>query len=81
MDDGYFDKSIKTLILCTENFSLEECQLLQKLLLDYNIVTSLKLRNKYKNTYRIRISRRSMPLLRDLVSSSMHRDFVYKLGV
>jgi len=82
MDDGYFDNygRTKTIILCTESFSKIECILLQSLLKDLGIKTTLKIRNKDKDLYRIRISKTSIPIVRELVKPYMHNDFVYKLG-
>ena len=48
--------------------------------MNLGIKTTLKIRNKDKDTYRIRFSKTSMPLVRDLVSPYMHKDFMYKLG-
>jgi hypothetical protein len=82
MEDGYFDNHgrTKTVILCTECFTLEECKLLQSVLFKINIVSTLKVRNSIKGTHRIRVSKRSMPLLRELVTPHMHPYFMYKLG-
>jgi hypothetical protein len=82
MEDGYFDGygRAQTVILCTECFTPVECKLLQEVLLKLGIVSTLKVRNSVKGTYRIRISKSSMPLLRELVTSHMHPDFMYKLG-
>jgi hypothetical protein len=82
MEDGYFDGygRTQTVILCTECFTRVECKLLQEVLLKLGIVSTLKVRNSVKGTYRIRISKSSMPLLRELVTSHMHPDFMYKLG-
>lgn len=82
MEDGFFDNygRAKTLILCTDSFTKEECILLQKLLFKYGIISTLKIRNKIKNTYRIRISKLSMAKLRELVKPYMHNLFLYKIG-
>ena len=80
MNDGYFSVSHQTVYFCTDNFTKEECRILQKLLLNYNINSSVVLHNKPKNYYRIRVFKTSMPTLIDLVSSHMHPDFMYKLG-
>jgi hypothetical protein len=82
MDDGYFDNHgrTNTIFLCTESFTKKECVLLQYLLKDLGIKTTLKIRNKDKDIYRIRISKTSIPLVRDLVTPYMHEDFMYKLG-
>ena len=82
MEDGYFatDRS-ETVLLCTECFTKLECVLLQKVLADMGIKTTLKIRNKEKDTYRIRVSKLSMPLVRELVTPHMHPSMMYKLGV
>ena len=82
MEDGYFDDHgrTNTIILCTESFTKMECEVLQELLLGFGIITTLKIRNTKKGTYRIRISKRSIPLVRELVTPYMHPVFMYKLG-
>ena len=54
-DDGYFENygRTQTVILCTESFTKEECIKLQNLLLKYGIISTLKVRNKITNKYRI----------------------------
>lgn len=49
-----------------------ECETLQKVLLSLGIHSTLKVRNKQKDTYRIRIAKRSMPHLIGLVIPHMH---------
>lgn len=82
MEDGYFDSygRSQTIILCC--FTEAECKLLQQVLLDMGIKSTLKIRDSSRNTYRIRISKRSMPLVRELVISYMHPDLslAYKMG-
>lgn len=82
MEDGYFDGHgrTQTVLLCTECFTKEECMLLVKVLHNLGILATLKVRNPSKNTYRIRISKTSMPLLREMVTPHMHPSFMYKLG-
>jgi hypothetical protein len=77
IEDGYFDNHgrTKTVLLCTESFTKEECVYLQEVLSNYGIKTSLKVRDLQKDTYRIRVSKLSMPLLRELVVPHMHPDF------
>ena len=72
----------KTILLCTESFTKKECIVLQSLLLELGIKTTLKIRDKNKDTYRIRFSKTSMPLVRDLVTPYMHKDFLWgqKIG-
>lgn len=83
IQDGYFDGHGRTItvILCTESFTKKECIILQELLLNYNIKSSLKVRNKEINTYRIRLSKTSISILKSLVLPSMPLDFQYKLGI
>ena len=84
MDDGYFDSygRTKTVLLCTESFTKEECVILQTLLLaKLNIKSTLKIRDKINNRYRIRISKTSMDTVISLVKPHMHNDFLYKLEI
>lgn len=82
MDDGYFDSHgrTQTILLCTEKFTKTECILLQSVLQRLGKKSSLKIRNKDRDTYRIRISKTSMSLVRELVTPYVHEDFMYKLG-
>ena len=83
MDDGYFDAygRAKTVILCTESFTKEECIILQSLLEKLNIKSTLKIRDKFNNRYRIRISKTRLDIVISLVKPYMHKDFLYKLGI
>lgn len=83
MDDGYFDSygRSKTVLICTESFTKEECIILQSLLEKLNIKSTLKVRDKINNRYRIRVSKTSMDRVISLVKPYMHKDFVYKLGI
>jgi len=83
MDDGYFDSygRSKTVVLCTESFTKDECKILQSLLEKLNIKSTLKVRNKINNRYRIRLSKTSMDTVISLVKPYMHKDFLYKLGI
>ncbi len=80
MQHGYFDKygRRQTIILCAESFTKEDCLILQNVLSNMGIKSTLKI--KAKDTYRIRIPKLSMPLVRELVTPYMHSDFMYKLG-
>lgn len=82
MVDGYFDNygRTQTVILCTESLTKEECITLQNLLLKYDLISTLKVRNKLTNRYRIRISKLSLPKVRELVEPNLHSSFLYKLG-
>ena len=82
MDDGYYDSygRAQTIILCTESFSKEECIILQSVLEILGKKSSLKIRDKIYNKYRIRISKTSMERV-ILAKPHMHKDFLYKLGI
>jgi len=45
---------------CTESFTKEECIILQSVLVKFNIKSTLKVRDKVNNKYRIRIFKTSM---------------------
>lgn len=80
MDDGTnINGHIK---LCTDSFTLETVELLQKLLLNkYNIETSLhNAGNNKNNKYRIYIKAKSMPIIIKLIKPYIHPSFNYKLG-
>lgn len=83
MDDGYFDSygRTKTIFICTESFTKEECIILQSVLAKLNIKSTLKIRDKINNRYRIRISKTSMDTVILLVKPYMHKYFLYKLGI
>jgi len=83
MDDGYFDSHgrTQTVLLCTESFTKEECIILQSVLDKLDIKSSLKIRDKINNRYRIRISKTSIDRVIFLVKPYMHTDFLYKLGI
>jgi hypothetical protein len=71
----------KTVLLCTESFTKEECIILQSLLKKLDIKSTLKIRDKINNRYRIRISKTSLVRVISLVKPYMHKDFLYKLGI
>jgi hypothetical protein len=83
MDDGYFDSygRAKTVLLCTESFTKDECIIIQSLLKKLDIKSTLKIRDKINNRYRIRISKTSMVRVITLVKPYVHNDFLYKLGI
>jgi hypothetical protein len=78
IEDGYHDG---VLILCTEGFTPDECRLLQQALATLGIKSGLKQRSKVNGTYRIRISKLSMPLVRELTLPHVHPQYHYKLGI
>lgn len=83
IQDGYFDSHgrIHTVLLCTESFTKTECILLQEVLLKFQLKSTLKIRNKQMDTYRIRLSKTSIVTLKDLILPSMPVEFHYKLGI
>jgi hypothetical protein len=46
-----------------------------------DIKSTLKIRDKIKNRYRIRIFKTSLDRVSYLVKPYMHKDFLYKLGI
>ena len=85
MNDGYFYfyGRIQTVLLCTESSSKEECVILQSVLEKLNIKSTLKVRDKINNRYKIRISKTSKDRVTSLVKPYKHKDlfFLYKLGI
>ena len=71
----------QTILLCTESFTKEECLMLISVLENFDIKATLKIRDKNRDRYRIRISKLSMPKLITLVRPYIHNDFLYKLGI
>lgn len=71
------------LMLCTESFSKAECLLLVEALAVLGIKSNLRRRNAAKDTYRIRISSTSMPLVKQLIMPYMELtpEYLYKLGI
>lgn len=82
IQDGYYDGHgrTKTVLLCTESFTKEECFLLQKVLLNFQLKSSLKIRDKQRETYRIRISKTSIKQLQSILLPIIPVEFHYKLG-
>lgn len=80
MEDGYWNNSDQTILFCTECFTKKDTLFLIEQLSILGIKATLSIRNKGKETYRIRISKKSVPLLRSSVTPHMHPYFMYKLG-
>lgn len=82
IQDGYYDGQgrTKTVLLCTESFTKEECFLLQQVLLNFQLKSSLKIRDKQRQTYRIRISKTSINQLQSILLPIIPAEFHYKLG-
>jgi len=79
MDDGYFYSygRAKTVLLYTESFSKEECIILQSLLEKLNIKSTLKIRDKINNRYRIRISKTSLDRVLFLVNFICIKNLIF----
>jgi hypothetical protein len=82
MDDGTEVKKGGT-TLCTDNFTLEEVEVLIKILenkFNFKCTTQRKKsKNKARFYYRIYISKKSLPLLQSLILEFMHPSMVYKI--
>ena len=77
MNDGYYDGHDKTFLFCTESFSKEEVDFLILLLRKFDLKSGSK---KRKDGYRIRLSRQSVLLFKNLISSFMLPVYEYKLN-
>ena len=81
MGDGYWENSSKTIIICTECFSLQDIHILLYILrVKFGLVVSTKKRG---NGYRLRFSskEKNIRLLRSLIVSHFHPSMHYKLGL
>lgn len=72
---------LKHFFFVLNQFTKEECIILHSILVKLNIKSTLKVRDKANNTYRIRISKTSMDRVIFLVKLYIHIDFLYKLGI
>jgi hypothetical protein len=81
--DGTFDKSRSRVILCTDNFTKEECELLQNIFTKkYNIETYLKFSSvKLKDQYKIVIPKRELVKFQTLVVDYLHPSMYYRVGL
>jgi hypothetical protein len=79
-DDGSFDKSTKTVVLCTESFTLEEVELLISVLNDKWDLDSYK-KKASNGGYRIVIPQRKLAILQSLIGHIMPPMMRYKLGL
>lgn len=82
MGDGFFYQGI--IMLCTESFSKEEKELLINALQE-NFGIQATLNKRISSTgiqsYRIRISKKSMDKLLELVKPFFIAEMLYKLGI
>jgi hypothetical protein len=86
MGDGYWDKSSKTVVICTDNFTLSEVELLITVLKSkFNLTATVQRRIKSNKEicWRIRFSSKSenICLLRTLVQPYLIPSMLYKLNL
>ena len=85
MGDGYYNKSSRNIVLCTDNFTYLEVEKLQNILNEkFNIGSSIH--NKTctpsgRHCWRISINRYSVQTLIDLSKPYMIPEMYYKLGI
>jgi len=78
-DDGSFCKRYRVVILNTQGFRLEEVNLLAQILNDkFTLNCTI---NKNRNSYVIRIPKKSLPILQALLKRHMPSMMLYKLGL
>ena len=66
---------------CTSLYWIfHECFLLQQVILNFQLKSSLKIRDKQRQTYRIRISKTSINQLQSILLPIIPAEFHYKLG-
>ena len=86
MDDGYWEKSAKTVMLCTDNFTLAEVELLIRVLNSkFNLTAKVKRRIKSNKEvcWRIRFSGKTDNILKliNLVKPHFIPSMLYKLNI
>jgi hypothetical protein len=81
--DGTFDKSKNRVIICTDNFTIEDTKSLQNVLLNkFNINSYLKSAgNKSKDQYRIVIPRQDLVKFQELIKPHLHEFMYYRIGL
>ena len=80
MDDGYLQTSGNSFNICTDSYTLNEVELLIKVL-KQNFDLDCTYQRKRKNQYRIYIKAGSMDKFRSLVTPYFHESMMYKLTV
>jgi len=81
--DGTFDKSRNRVIICTDNFTIENIKSLQDVLLNkFNIDSYLKSAgNVDKDQRRIVIPKRELIKFQDLIKPHLHESMYYRIGL
>lgn len=82
MGDGYWAKTNKTIILCTESFTQQEIEfLIDFLQTRFNLIASKQIR--VNQGWRIRFSAKgeNITRLRSLIEPHMHSEMLYKLNI
>jgi len=78
-DDGTFSKLYSCVILCTNSYTLEEVNLLVKILNDkWDLKCTI---NKDGKGFRIRIPSKSLPVLQELLKDKMPSMMLHKIGL
>ena len=84
MGDGYFDIGKQTIFLCTENYTLDEVNLLMEVLSQKFDLKVTANKRELKNGvigWRIRFSRSSLDKLKALISKFVIPEMLYKLDL
>lgn len=82
MGDGFWDNNQKTIVICSECFTLNEIHILLFILRHkFNLIVSFN--KRYDIGFRIRFSSKSnnIQLIRNLTSKYFHPIMLYKLGL
>jgi hypothetical protein len=80
--DGHYNISQGTVVIATDSFTLTEVELLQSILLEkYGIKSTINSNGSGKEQYRIRISKKSMPILQALVAPHIPEMMSYRIGL
>ena len=78
-EDGSFQKTHSMVILCTDSFSYEEVNLLANTLnANWNLESYVY---KERDSYRIKIPKRSLPKLQSLLKNFMPVMMLHKIGL
>ena len=86
MGDGFWDTTAKTVVICTDNFTLKEVELLISVLYEkFGLISTVQKRTKANKEvcWRIRFSSKSENIdkLRNLVQPYFIPSMLYKLNI
>ena len=78
MGDGYWDTSNKTVVICTDNFTLQEViMLINIFIIKFNINPSI---HKEKNNFRIYINEKDLKKIKQFIEPYFVDHFLYKIN-